>query len=193
MKNTILFLTLAFLISGCSGSGEGSSSTAEVRSPVIVPIEGTDYSGTYKLTDMQCYDPATSVFSAFAVLSPSSQTSIVTIEGNSATEVDTSSGCVITLKQKVVFNDSTNQMTVSDILASTSTGSSCNQTYNIVMHSGPAISPNILSLTVNHNQSLSGGTYDFVGSPSAGFWILNSNYSVTGKPNDLCFLKYTKQ
>jgi len=86
MKKLIYLLMLG--LSACAGGSGGQSGPA--------PVVGVDISGSYSLDGVVCVNPQGSLTST-SFFNPG-YTSVVTVVGNSFTEVNTSGSCVVEAK-----------------------------------------------------------------------------------------------
>lgn len=189
MKIMTLVLILVFII-GCGNSGSSGSTSAATT------VEGADYSGSYRLAGVECYNSSLSTLTASATLGSGSSTGTLTITGNTLKSKSTSqTGCISTTNAKIVFtakSSTIGTVAITGQSTTTSTEASCPYTYSLSAVSGGTITPSSFSTSVTHNGTPSDVNADYVRNSSNSAVGLLSVLQVSGSSSDLCFLVYQK-
>ncbi|GEM_PF-3512578 len=179
MKIQMIALVLLLSLTGCNKSSDSPSATAAV--------EGIDYSGTYSLKGVECYNSSLTTLTNSATWG-AGYSDVVTLTGNTLTEVATYGSCTVNYTGKVVVLDSL-KMNITGLKISSVTGGSCSQTKTL---SNPSITPSASTNTYSTGQSLS----DTIGA----IYIYNSTSKVIGLlstysdgSGGYCFITYTRQ
>lgn len=181
MKNIIWFTTLVLAACGSGNSGSSGASKAAVQ--------GTDLSGTYRPTQIQCM--SSNVSSITSVATTAGVSATVAIQGNSFTASDfAASGCSFGENAQIVFNPSNNQVTISNMKVVVYTQGSCQVNLSLNQVSGSQITPSIIPVTYSNGQTVPDKVASYF-VDSLGNIFLFSNYQ-DANPSDLCFLEYQK-
>ena len=185
MKNTsqIIAALILALVTGC-GSDSGS-------------IQGKDFSGTYRLSAVECY--GSSSMTAYGVFSGSSPNETMSITGNSFDSTVTSSSCTYRSNGTMVFTEesssgaaSSGTLALTTNATTVTTGGTCTHTYTWTLSSGSGtITPSSFSSTVSTTSTPSSTNVSFLYDPS-GYMLIFTSLQVSGQPSDLCFLSYQK-
>ena len=178
--NFISFLIFLFFLSSCEGVGSSGNSGNSGSS--------VDFSGTYALDGVKCYDSSLTVTTEASFSLPT--TDILTISGNSFTESQTSGPCSFTTSGNIEFYKD-NTMNLSNMTVNSDiSGGSCSFTATLTGSS--TITPITNSVTYTANQSLP--------SLTKAAWIYNSSTKSIGLSCDYvdtaggyCFVVYKKQ
>lgn len=183
--NTLIILSSVLFLSACGSSGGGSSASGVTAASAV---QGTDHSGTYRLTAVQCYS-STGAPTTTAV--PSGANTQINIQGNSFTSSNLTSNCTLTGTGQIVFDASTSTEKLSGYHVATSTGGSCSETISFASQMGGTISPTSLTVTYANGQAVpdSTGSYSV---DSSGNVYLFTTLQDSVSTSDLCFFKYTK-
>lgn len=174
-----LVLTGFILMSACGGSGGGGAGTP--------PVEGTDYSGSYRFGGVACYNNTLSSLTALAA-TDSQTSSTLTINGNSYSQQSISS-CSVLSTAKIVFNQDNYTFALTNGKYTTSNQGSCSLTWGLTPVTGGTINPSSINGVYSNNQT----PPDFNGEyyvNSSNELLLLSTLTVSGSPTDLCFLVY---
>lgn len=195
MTNKSLCILCVFLsVTACGkdgGSNSGSTSspsgpTPNSNQPSNQPVQGNDYSGTYQLQDVECFDSVSGQMVAQDYLSPSSSAFLMTINGNNLSYTINGTSCTTADTSRVVFDNNgevfmtNNQITVSG-------GSSCT-TYTIP--NGPVpLYPSQIEGTSTSGPADSINTY-YIYNQGAHLIGIFSKFKLEAQPSDPCFIVF---
>lgn len=186
MRRSLVALCAVGLMA-CSGEDAPGNSPAAV--------EGADYSGTYSLAGVECYNSAGTAQTAAADFTGSTSAETITVSGNSATIKDTSGSCVGTETAKLVFtasDPSYGTFALSNRSTSTSTGGTCSFGYTLNALSGGAITPSSFNNTFYQGAMPSPFSASYIRNSTTGTIGLFTVLQVSGSSTDLCFLVYLR-
>lgn len=187
MKQIAALFSLILLVGCGKGGGGGASSTS---------VEGTDYSGTYEFSGVECYNSSLTQLTSVYLSAASSPTERLAISGNTASTTDTAAGCSTQEQSKVVFTRQGTEygtFTVTSRSVTTSPGGSCTLNFSLTKNSGSDLTSTTFSATYSNNSNPAGLTGEYLRNTSTGAIGLLSSLKVNGSPSDLCFLIYLKQ
>lgn len=169
-------MILSLLVLGCAKSSEETKTT----------VSGNDYSGTYALSGVECYNSALSALTNVATVTNGFSESVV-ISGNSLTATDTQGACTVVFTGDIVFSSSTLSLTNRKVASAT--GGACSLTLTL---SAGAITPNSSTTAYNPSSALTSLTNAlYIRSETTGAVWLPSVH--TDGAGGYCFLKYIKQ
>lgn len=184
MKHLILILAILSL-TACGSSGGGGSSD----SPATASIKGQDFSGTYMLRNLQCYDKTLTTLTNSANFqgTVTSYTDQIVVVGNSFTETFGANGCSVVDTGSIVVSSS--GISVSNVNVTSPTSGSCTVTYSL---NNPKISPSSNSQTYSSGQvlpSFTNASYVWQASTKS-LGLLSTFTDGTG---GYCFMVYSQQ
>lgn len=154
------------------------------------------YDGTYLLGGVECYDSNNGENTAAAILDNGFKAT-VKISGSRIVTTTEGSGCIATTTGNVSLNPEEGsgghygELSLSNQLSVTNTGTQCTQSYTLQAYSGDTITPSGMSSTTDHNYPSSDVTGIYMLSDE-GHLALYSTYK-SSNPTDICFMIYLKQ
>lgn len=183
-------LAVASILSGCGSDELIGAGTAAV-------INGKDFSGSYTLSGVECYN--SSGITALAGRNSGSASSQIVVSGNTRSSTSTGSTCTVRSSASIVFTEqgsssgvSYGQVTMGATTASITGGSSCTLTTSFTAVTGsPSITPSSVSSTYSNGTAIPAVTADYL-RDTDGTILLSSVIQVVGSPSDYCFFSYVK-
>lgn len=181
---------LALLIMGCSQSGGGGSSNGPA-------LQGTDMSGSWRMTQVSCFDSSFENVTASATIAAGSATSTATINKNTLVEESFGTGgCRVNFNRSAVFNivegDRSGGYGTGSFGATNAevtTGASCSGTVNLTVTQG-SMTPTTFTSTYTNGQSVAARDFEFLTTSTT--FAMPSLIQVDGSPTDICLLIYQK-
>ena len=186
-----LFAVTGLLLSlNLFSCGDDSSSATNTNT-----ILGRNLSGTYRLSAVQCFNLTAQTISASATPDANTAVETLVINGNALSVTDAGRTCTGVITGRIVFTASdTNSGTaaISGQRVALSSGTSCTQTTTLVSTGGGTITPNSTTDTYTSGETLPDVTSSFA-TATGGALYLQSIFTVSGSPNDPCYLVYNRQ
>lgn len=177
---------LLIVYQNCSGSGGGSTTNNNQSAAVT----GLDYSGTYKLNGVACYNRDLKTLTTSAAVSGSNET--ITISGNSYSSNTISGNCNSASQGTIKFVDSST-LNLTSIKTTSATGGSCTLSLNLSQAPANTIIPTGLSQTVTANETKAdvvGASY--IRNDSNGMIGLLSTFRNSANSEDICLMIYAR-
>jgi len=179
----LVLLVSMVLTSGCQKSDSGGSGGGSATAAAA--IQGIDFSGTYILNKIECYNSALNLTNGSTFTGNFTDSVVVT--GNTYVATTAEGNCTVTTTGNIIVNS--DGLTISNIQVTNATGGSCTIIETLT---NTNISPNALNTTYTLNEVIAGVTNQ----P----YIWNANAKVFGIPSiftdggagDVCFEVLTK-
>ncbi len=157
-------------------------------------VEGQDFSGSYQLTDIECYSTSGDLIQSATFLG---YTNTITIVGNHYASFESSGSCVASTSGRIVFQSggstdfSSGTFSVTQQTLTVPAGS-CTLDYNLSSSPSNDIVPKTLSNVKNDSGSAPDFSGAFLSDPSSGAVGIAAKYTVSNATSDACFLVYDR-
>lgn len=187
----IFFFFLLVSLFGCAKPESESLGSGMI----YTPVEGTDFTGKYSLSGVECYSSGGALTAAASITS-GTLSDVLDIYRNTVSELTSGSSCNAETKAKIVFNPSDpsyGYLNITNQTTTTNTANNCSITMSLSYLSGGVITPSSITVSFENNGN--------PGDVTNGVYLNNSDHSalailsglkVMGSSSDLCFMIYLK-